>query len=89
MKDLTMLDLFKQIEGSIYPIAETNYDSKCLKNIENWIEMIDALINELYRVANMNEEDRSYASVRNVSDKARSFLKCLLDDLNEDIKEWD
>lgn len=89
MNKFDIYELLKRTEGHIYPIGETNHDANCLKHIENWIDLADAIITELHRVANINEEDRAYASIGAVSDKARSFLKCLSYDLNEDIKEWE
>ena len=93
MKDYDITEIVEKLEklcGQIYPIAETNYDICCKQNLEdNWFDLIIDIITKLTNIAEIDDYQRQYKSVKDVSDSARTFLIGVANDLNEIIKKWE
>lgn len=87
MKLITIMDVLFAVEGPIHPLAAEHLDRPRRRNIENWCEASDCIIDELIKCANTSL--RSYASAKSISDYARQHLKELQERLAENIQRWE
>ncbi len=75
---IELKDLIEKILGNITICLETNHDNEVFKNLDNYEEVLDFIIQELIYAA--RERNRYEASAVSCGNKAYNILK--------NIKEW-
>ena len=70
--------------GKIHPISSSEYDSECLKNIDEYIDLCDMMIGELWNISSIHENS-PYDSSLKVGVKASQFLDGLREYLSENL----
>lgn len=88
MKKFDLYGLLKRVEGDIVPIGDTNYDEKCGNALRSWEYLHFLMTNKLIKCAK-GEPGRHLASVKEVSDEVRDYLKEMYETLGTYIEQWD
>ena len=84
MKTLNTEEILNRIIGPISPIGETNEDEKRLENLNQYIELFDAMFLEICKVSENSTRDEY--SMQIVGLEARKCMITTMEYLNDIIE---
>ncbi len=70
---MDIYQVVKKLIGPISPVGETNADDKRFENLKTMTELVDVLLNDIYRVATDNERAQEF-SMKRAGKHAARFL---------------
>lgn len=83
MKERNIKQIVDKLIGEIKPIGSSEYDSQCLENIEEYIELFETMFFDLLEIAKY--KNSPFSSVSKVGHKANESMSMIKDVLSEEI----
>lgn len=65
-------DIVKKIVGKIYPVGETNEDSRRFENLQEMTKLVNHLLSDIDEVASL--KDRQEYSIKKAGEHASKFI---------------
>jgi predicted RNA-binding protein associated with RNAse of E/G family len=87
MTALSTFELIKKIEGGIQPAADSYLDDKAYTNLREWLELHQAVTDELITAAD-SDSLKCYASADKIISRARQHLKDIRDEIDVYLLKW-
>lgn len=82
MKERNIKQIVDKLIGEIKPIGSSEYDSQCLENIEEYIELFDTMFFDLLEIA--KDKNSPFSSVSKVGHRSNESMSMIKDVLSEE-----